>query len=275
MIGQENVLQRIDDLLDKKCLPHFVILTGTKGSGKKLLAEHISDKVATFNQTTDDVTISSVRTIIQDSYKHKESFCYVLQDVDAMSVAAKNALLKVTEEPPNNAYFLMTIEDINNTLDTIRSRATVFQTDPYTPEQILEFYWSLEGKLFPHGNTNDAELIQEFCTTPGEVLLLCSQHPTEFVEYVRLVSDNISKVSGSNAFKIPSKVALKDGDEGYDIKLFWKIFQKVCLDQRLYSGVIITSKYLKDLRIRGVNRQMLMDNWILDIREAWREEDGD
>ena len=44
---------------------------------------------------------------------------------------------------------------------------------------------------------------------------------------------------------------------------------KVSFDVGRYSGIYTTSKYLQKLRVKGINRSMLMDNWILEIRELW------
>ena len=165
----------------------------------------------------------------------------------------------------------MTLEDENNTLDTIRSRGTVFHMDRYTPDEIFEYYWTV-GDM-----PNDAELVREICETPGEVkkcIDMCKGTIQSFYDYVQLVVDNIAEVSLANAFKIPSKVALKEDAEGYDLRLFWKAFMKVCFETKIgYKNwglaVEVTSNYLQKLGVKGINRQMLIDNWLLEIRELW------
>ena len=44
------------------------------------------------------------------AYKQTKPIMYVFKDCDNMSNAAKNALLKVAEEPPQQAYFCNVIE---------------------------------------------------------------------------------------------------------------------------------------------------------------------
>ena len=34
------------------------------------------------------------------------------------------------------------------------------------------------------------------------------------------------------------------------------------------DGYSITKKYLQKLRIKGINKSMLIDNWIIDMREV-------
>ena len=72
---------------------------------------------------------------------------------------------------------------------------------------------------------------------------------------------------------------MKNDAEGYDLKLFWKAFEWSCVDISIGSSdtqtactyaewSVITSKYLRQLNTKGVNRQMLFDNWILEIRDG-------
>ena len=102
----------------------------------------------------------------------------------------------------------------------------------------------------------------------------------EFYDYVQLVVDNITEVGLANAFKIPSKVALKDDADGYDLKLFWKAFASVMMERAVeayakgdeinpyLSSFSITNKCISSLRVKGINRQMLIDTWILEIRRV-------
>lgn len=275
VIGQQHLQSQIEQMIENGTFPRFSIIVGPRGSGKKTLAHLIYQKFGSGIFSNIGTSVDAVRQCITQSYMIRgNQSIYLLADADNMSNAAKNALLKVTEEPPNNAYFIMTLEDEHNTLETIRSRGTVFRMDRYTPDEIFEYYWSLEGSnIMPHGMPNDAELVRELCETPGDVQTLVKMGVQKFYDYVQLVVDNIAEVSLANAFKIPGKVALKDGVEGYDLKLFWKAFINICFLTQTYDkwgpAVSITSKRLQDLRVKGINKQMLMDNWILEVRNAW------
>lgn len=271
MIGQINLQSDINNLITNNSFPRFTILTGLKGSGKKLMVSKISEMLSITLVILPDVKIDTVRQVITEAYKQSNKTLYFIPDADNMSTPAKNALLKVIEEPPNRAYFIMSLEDINNTLPTIKSRGTVFQMDRYTPDEIFEYYWTV-GDM-----PNGAEIVRTLCETPGEVkkcVDMCSGTVMSFYDYVNLVADNIAKVSGANAFKIADKVALKDESEGYDLKLFWKAFCKVCADRiaedvKYAEAISITSEHIQCLRIKGISKQALMDMWILAIRKAW------
>lgn len=281
MIGQKHLLNAIDNLISDNTFPRFTIIAGAKGSGKKLIAHYIANELESYAIPI-GIKVDDIRDMIQSAYKLTSPGTYIIADADSMSAAAKNALLKVTEEPPNNAYFVMTLEDANQALDTIRSRATVFYVDNYTQNEIFEYYWTV-------GNMpNDAERVKELCETPGEVdkcVAMCSGTVQSFYDYVNLVVDNIATVSGANSFKIADKINLKSDDTKYDFNLFLKAFRNICLERASdlmqtcsYNGIIqmntylkwvrITSKYLRELHINGINKASTFDCWLLDIREV-------
>ena len=54
----------------------------------------------------------------------------ILRHAHKLNTAAQNALLKVLEEPPRYAFFLLTSEQPGAGLETIRSRCTRYQLEP-------------------------------------------------------------------------------------------------------------------------------------------------
>lgn len=271
MIGQKRLLRDIDKRIKNGKFPKFCILTGVAGSGKKMLARYIHEQFPDSVFTVYGITIDDIRQMIIDCNKLSGT-CHIclLPDADGMSVQARNAILKLTEEPPKNTYIIMTLEDINNTLETIRSRATVFALQAYTPSE-LEKYEQLKGYI------NESISIADACETPGEIDLLYSYDVDEFYKFVSKTVDNIATASGANVFKLADKLKLKEDKEGYDLKLFFKLFIKICYERYVNTneeyymqGVLVTSTYLKDLRIKGISKQGVVDLWILDMRKEWR-----
>lgn len=278
MVGQKHLLQALDALMEKNTFPRFVILSGTEGSGKKLVANKVAHKLCD-TVINIGIKVDDIREMIKSAYKLTTPCTYIIADSDNMSLAAKNALLKVTEEPPNNAYFIMTLQDVNRTLDTIKSRGTVFHMERYTPLEI-EAYASSK-----FGYSPEIEIYRALCENIGEAKKLHSYNVKDFYEYVNLVVDNIAAVSGANAFKIGNKINFKDDCEKYDFKLFLKAFMSVCMDRATELLKIstveslsemgtyldwerITSRYLQELGINGINKSAAFDCWLLDIREA-------
>lgn len=271
MIGQQGLIDLFTELGDD--IPQFIIITGAKGSGKKTLVKEVLVKDSLTIYAKDN-SASSMREIVNLA---NNLYCinFVIPDADTMSLSAQNVLLKVVEECPNKNYFIMTLTDENNILETIRSRAVIYRMGRYTVEDIEEYtreYAEVSDK-------HTMAIYTELCDTPYDVQLLTSYGAEDFYSYVYKVVDNIATVSGSNSFKIAEKISFKDETDKYDLKLFWKAFIICCLKHccdcssadviKYAHGSQITSRALRDLYIKGINKQALFDRWILDIRQEW------
>lgn len=280
MIGQDKLINQFQSMIDDRTtvFPQFVILVGNKGSGKKTLANTIHKRIS--DSTTmvvnkyvlEDNKVDTIRSMIADAQKAIDPVIYIIPDADTMSTTAKNAMLKITEEPPKNAWFIITLENENNTLGTIRSRGQIYRLEPYSPEVIVQY----AKDKFKISDVSEIEIIADICETPGEVNFLHETGIIALYDYVNLVIDNIAECSGSNAFKIADKIALKNEADKYDLRLFWKAFMKVCSDRmksemniKYANAIKITSEYISQLNVTGINRSALFDLWILAVRESW------
>ena len=270
MIGQTHLWDKISRQIERDRFPRFSILVGEYGSGKKYIAHRISaDLCASYVEVP--CTADSIRSVIDNAYTVGDTVTYVLTGVDNMSASAANAMLKVTEEPPNNAYFILLCENEMNLIQTIRSRGVTYYMEPYTYDELLEYIETLDKPA--------SKFLLDFATTPGELKELYDMDYFAFEEYVNLVINNIATVSGSNAFKIGDKVNLKDDSSKYDLRLFWKAIMTVCADKMVANTqsdicvnygkcTAITAEALQTLAIKGINKQMLFDKWVLDMREV-------
>lgn len=257
MIGQNKTKNK----LQKTQNSQFVLLVGEEGSGKKsMLKELYPDSIVLNSVKVEDIK----EKLVNYSYKVFNRI-FVVPDIDNMSQGATSALLKIAEEMPNNNRLIATVCDLNNVSSTLQSRAVIVQMDKYTPQQLLTYYQIIDG------NSTDStkmQLVKQLCSTPGEVNKLASMNDcAAFYSYVVKVIDNITSVSDANALKISQFIALKN-ENGYDLRLFWKLFILISMKCCYYDFVLTTSRYLTDLHIKGINKQMLFDTWILEIRGA-------
>lgn len=280
MIGQENVKKDIDRLVAHK-FPLFTVITGANGSGKKLLASYIAKKL-NYLLITFDIKIDSVREMIDLAYKQTEPIIYLIPDADRMSVGAKNSLLKVIEEPPNNAMFIMTLQSMDNTLPTIKSRCHEIQMELYTVDELEEFVKLIK----PDATEKEEEILLSCCNNYKDIELFVTYGVEEFYNYVKKVYENIYKVQSANSFKICEKLNLKPNeDDKFDVALFLRTFRYIAYYNMIdllfepglnnqvtmiNSSIKITSECLKKLSINGINKQSLLDMWVLDIRKVWR-----
>ena len=282
MIGQADLLLEIDKLIEKK-FPRFVVITGEKGQGKKTISKEIANKL-NYPLVDIGIKVDEIRQMIETAYKQTEPIIYLISDADKMSVGAKNAILKVIEEPPNNAYFIMTLRTMNNTLGTIRSRCIELKMNNYSVEEISQFIDKIEPGINDFSDDERA-CILDICQNYYQVDLLIKYGVKEFYNYVEKVVDNIYKVQSANAFKLAEKIALKDEEDKYDIKLFLETYKNICIN-RVYNlldtdndleylcyieSILKTNDIINKLSVTGINKQSLIDVWILDIRKIWRD----
>lgn len=291
IVGQKHLLEQIDTLV-KTSKPRFYIIVGPAKSGKTLISKYLTKKLGA-TLTYSSLKVDDVRTTIETAYKVETPVMYVFKGTDDMSVAAKNALLKVTEEPPRNAYFIMTVEREEEVLPTLRSRGTVLKLDSYSRDELTEYIDNTEAGA----DVTDEELdiILDVCTNIGEVSTLLKYDIIEFYSFVDKVVDNVGVVSGANAFKISSFLALskKDLEEAkkYDVTLFFNLvlrvyshrMREVIYNERDYGddiefliaahrdSILVTTKYLAQLVNKSINKQSTFDMWCLEIRGVWVE----
>jgi len=63
----------------------------------------------------------------------------IIEDIDRLSVAATNALLKTLEEPPGNSIIILTAQSVDGVLPTIRSRSQIIRLNYISDEEIKKY----------------------------------------------------------------------------------------------------------------------------------------
>ena len=150
------MLGQLGCLVDAGRFPHALIIEGEQGLGKKTLAHRLaaalvcrSDEKPCMQCTqcrkamqnihpdiiehgakggANSFSIQTVRQVISDAYiQPNEAECkvYILADADCMSIPAQNAFLKIMEEPPSYAIFILTASNKSAMLPTVLSRSVV------------------------------------------------------------------------------------------------------------------------------------------------------
>lgn len=277
MVGQTRLLESVKGAIAKEHFPKFSVIVGPKGSGKRTLAKQIGRMLPDCTTIVlEDNKIETIRAVIDDSRKNRgRPTLYVIPEADNMSVNAKNALLKIAEEPPEDTYIIMTVVNQYNMLQTILSRAYVMFMDNYMPYELREYALG-----YADMKVADYDSIADFCEVPGDIDNLKRCDINKFLDFLDLVIENIAEVEGANAFKIGDKLALKDEENKFDLALFWRAFTVVCFRRGVtmsyvkdyLSAIRVTGNHLRNLRATGVNKQMEFDRWVLDIREIWLED---
>lgn len=267
MIGQFKLLTRIKSLPK---FPRFCIIEGSRGSGKSTLVREII-KFLGLPEISSSCKLDDIREMIDTAYTQNDAIAYTIYDIDDMSLGAKNSLLKVTEEPPKNAYFIFTIQDSSHTLETIRSRATIFKLDNYSKEELVQY------RRYKGYSDKYDDKVKMLCETTGDINDLFKYDIDKFYKLAEDIVKFIHIPTNGNAFKITQFLNIKEQDKGYDCKLLLKMVGLLYLNKakeenndKFASAAIVTLKYLNKLNKDILAKQGIIDCWIMDLRKSLR-----
>lgn len=271
MVGQKGILNNVDYWIKTDTVPRFMIISGDKGSGRTTLSKEIAKRMRAYLIEC-ELSVDAVREAVKNCYKCSAPTVYLFKDADKMSIAAKNAMLKITEEPPRQAHFIVTVQNSENMLETLRSRATNIQMAPYSKEE-------LEECVSLHHPSTTATII-DLSDVPGHIVEFNKIDVEELLNFCETIVTNIQQVTGVNAFKIVQRIRLKDDGEGHDPELFFHCMKYVLIrhiiadatpkDKRVkFSNMLnITSKYHQEFNMTGIKKDATLDMWVLEMREC-------
>lgn len=270
MIGQRLLLNQADIWIENNTFPRFLIISGEALSGRYTLVKQLKYKLQAYLIEC-DLGVENVREAIKNCYKCSGTTIYLFRNADKMSTAAKNALLKITEEPPRQAYFIMTVQNTDNVLETLRSRAVNLSMSAYSDSELDEYFHSL---------SDTSEDIRKYSDTPGMMQALQNYDYSELITFCDTIIENIQKVSGVNAFKIVNRIKIKEDSDGHDPNLFFPVLKSMLFQRALdsfsdmakcktYSKMLqITNQYQKEFFLSGVKKDSTLDMWVLAMRDC-------
>jgi DNA polymerase III subunit gamma/tau len=160
IIGQEYVVQTLENAITKNRISHAYIFCGPRGTGKTSLARIFAKALNCVNGPTSkpcnkcdncvsisngnnmdviEIDAASNRGIneireLREKVKYLPSALrkkvYIIDEVHMLTTEAFNALLKVLEEPPEHVIFIMATTEPHQVLATIMSRCQRFDFYP-------------------------------------------------------------------------------------------------------------------------------------------------
>ena len=161
LAGNAPVKARLEAQSRGRGLSHAYLITGPAGSGKRTLAGLLAaamvcsapdgrpcggcpacrkaaggihpDIVTVAGEDGKALTVAQVRRMRADAYirpNEAERKVYILPDAQRMNASAQNAMLKLLEEGPPYAAFLLLAEAAGELLPTVRSRCEVLALAP-------------------------------------------------------------------------------------------------------------------------------------------------
>lgn len=137
MIGHEAVRRELEEHL-----PPVTLLLGPPSIGKTALAEHLVRYHRLREFAVPLLTAANARDVVNTAPVMVAGKCFVV-NLDTATATAQNILLKVLEEPPEHARFILVSSVIP--LPTVVSRSVVYRLAPLTPGQLAEVLVSFCG----------------------------------------------------------------------------------------------------------------------------------
>lgn len=141
--GNNVVVYSIRKLLEAKSFPKLSIMSGVMGVGKtsvaKIVAEQLNASdipVKSYNFGS-DIDMQSLQEEVF-SMNPAKARAFIFEELHGLSKSSQTALLQMFDNQSSNVYVICTTTKITNVLNTIRSRAQVWEFKLLSEKQLLQ-----------------------------------------------------------------------------------------------------------------------------------------
>lgn len=235
LIGNSKIALALTNAIKENRLPHAIIIEGDIGTGRHTLARYISAAAVCSGENSPcgnckncllqksgshpdisvtapeegkkNIAVSQIRSLKNEAYiKPHMASCrvFIIDYADTLNDQSQNALLKVLEEPPGNAVFILIAESKAALLETIISRCVVLTLSCPESETALEYI----SQNTEYNNEDIINALNANQNNIGKALLLLegnsdtktSAAAKEFIEYM-LRNDTWGMLSVTSAFE--------------------------------------------------------------------------
>lgn len=144
--GQETVKHILQHQLDTKTYKQCYLFAGRFGSGKTTSARIFAKTVNNGNHDIIEIdaatynSVDQIRVISEEAKKMPlvgKYKIFIIDEAHSLSLAANNALLKILEEPPKTAMFILCTTDPQKMLNTVLSRVQRYDFTSIPTDEVI------------------------------------------------------------------------------------------------------------------------------------------
>ncbi|MCB9989110.1 MAG: DNA polymerase III subunit delta' [Rhodospirillales bacterium] len=180
----------------------------------------------------------------------------IIDDADTMNRNAQNALLKILEEPPEQALLILITHRIGALIPTIRSRCRVVNIPPLSRADFA----ALIRKEHPSMPADDIDTLYAIAQgSAGQGLKIAEEGGLEMLDTVLSLMDNTGQPDWSAIHKLADKLARPGAESSYrafcDVMLWTNesLLKATACQSELPAGIA---------RLEALKIQYSLEDWI-------------
>lgn len=266
-----------DNILDENN-PTFNLIKNRKHPDLLVIERGVDPKTSKVDR---EIKVASARKILDfmtlAPFVSKNKVI-IIDSIDEMNKSSQNAILKALEEPVKDTYIFLVCHNINNVLETIRSRCRELSIPNYNFEEWKTAFEYINKEKFK--SLSDTQLLDLFTISNGSIsfaldiieedgLFLYNQIENIFSQKIPNVEDiqNIAEQLNNNEklfnlfnvflllflYNILKYFTIALGDENFKLKNTNFILKNN--EKSILEKIKLTQSILKDIEIFNLNKK--------------------
>lgn len=296
LVGNEKVKTLLTNAVQTNNVLHSYLFSGIDGIGKSLFAKQFAQMIlCTSNEVKPcgicksclefqgeshpdflviepedgkTIKIEQIR-YLQEKIAEKpvtsEKKVYIINNSDAMTREASNALLKTLEEPPTYAILILITDNENKLLVTIKSRCTKINFQPLAEKEIKEYI----NKIASGEKTMSDSMVKQCQGSIGRLIKIQEEQEKYFM--VEQLTEILEKKDITQIWR--EAEVLYDAKENiYDLLDYINVvfFEKLQTTKDFkYTKAVSIIEQTKKRIASNANYDMTIDNLLLKLWEEF------
>lgn len=196
-----------------------------------LVLERPSDTTATgLNKQIKADIVREIHSFFGQTAGEGERRICLVDSLDDLNNTGLNALLKMVEEPPKDAFFIMISHKLDRIMPTIRSRSRLLKMKPLSRSEMMNVFKDLAINIEPEAGSVRNVLMRNSSSAVELIALIDAQFKKPDVANLILIAE---KVGGKEPYLIDIMLERLEDHLLYRIKsgenpaLLYEIWQKI------------------------------------------------